>query len=267
MTLNSANAICVPINSTKPAPSPYSYASPIPQPVAAPESLPFPHPASNPPESLPLPHPASPRPTSDPPKSLPFPHPASDPASDPPKSLPFPHPASDTPSKSIFPILPSLLEAVPQLSHTDDAPIKTICASTDYPEDCISSITPLLHGKTDLISVVGLAIQAATEHTQLAVAAATKIATSPGIPSDMASVIGDCKDSYNDALDNFQKATEALSSSDVGTMNSMLSAAITDFSDNDDSLAGKPYAQALLEFDAMLTKMTSNCLAIVSLIK
>lgn len=112
-----------------------------------------------------------------------------------------------------------------------------------------------------------LAIKAATEHTQVAVAAATKIATSPGIAPNIASTISDCKDSYDDALDNFQKALDALSSRDVGTMNSMLSAAITDFSDNDDFLVGKASSPVLLEFNAKLSKMTSNCLAIVSLIK
>ncbi|KAF7151272.1 hypothetical protein RHSIM_Rhsim02G0004500 [Rhododendron simsii] len=220
ITFNSANAICVPINGTKPttSPSPSPYASPISQPVAAPESVPFHLPALN------------------------------------------------QKPKLLFPIFPSLMEAVPQSLHTDPS-LKKICAATDFPEVCISSIAPLLNGKTDPISVVELAIKAATEHTQVAVATATKIATSPGIAPDIASTISDCKDSYDDALDNFQKALDALSSRDVGTMNSMLSAAITDFSDNDDFLAGKASSPVLLEFNAKLSKMTSNCLAIVSLIK
>lgn len=160
------------------------------------------------------------------------------------------------------------MEAVPQSIHADPT-IKKICAATDYPELCISSITPLalLTGKTDLISIVELAIKAATEHTQVAVAVATKIATSPGIAPDTASIISDCKDSYEDAVDNYQLALEALSLRDVGTMNSVLSAAIMVFGDNDDFLAGKASSPSLLEFNAKLIKMTSICLAIVDLNK
>lgn len=99
------------------------------------------------------------------------------------------------------------------------------------------------------------------ERTKLAVALAAKLAS---MPSPLASIYGDCKDSYNDAVENFESAKDALVTGDVGTMNSMLSAAITDFGDCDDGLLGQ--SSPLLDVDLALIHMTSNCLAIVSLI-
>ena len=78
-----------------------------------------------------------------------------------------------------------------------------------------------------------MAIKASIDRTNLTVAKATAIATSAAITPQVASIMGDCKDSYNDALDNYMSAMDAR---DVGTVNSMLSAAITDFSDCDDGL-------------------------------
>ncbi|XP_058212647.1 pectinesterase inhibitor 10 [Rhododendron vialii] len=139
--------------------------------------------------------------------------------------------------------------------------LESICKSTDYPDLCISTISPFLDGPTDPETVVGIAIKGATEHTKIAVSLAAKLALAP---SPLASVYGDCKDSYDDALENFESAMNALAVGDVGTMNSMLSAAITDFSDCDDGLLGK--SSSLLDVNSALSQMTSNCLAIVSLI-
>ncbi|XP_057471954.1 uncharacterized protein LOC130760589 [Actinidia eriantha] len=110
-----------------------------------------------------------------------------------------------------------------------------------------------------------MAIKASIDRTNLAVAKATAIATSAAITPQMASIMGDCKDSYNDALDNYMSAMDALGARDVGTVNNMLSAAITDFSDYDDGVNG--LESLVLEFDGTLTKMTSNCLAIASLMQ
>ncbi|KAF7145896.1 hypothetical protein RHSIM_Rhsim04G0235100 [Rhododendron simsii] len=145
-------------------------------------------------------------------------------------------------------------------SSTNHA-LESICKSTDYPDLCISTISPFLDGPTDPETVVGIAIKGATEHTKIAVSLAAKLALAP---SPLASVYGDCKDSYDDALENFESAMNALAVGDVGTMNSMLSAAITDFSDCDDGLLGK--SSPLLDVDSALSQMTSNCLAITSLI-
>ncbi|GFZ11489.1 phytochrome B [Actinidia rufa] len=99
----------------------------------------------------------------------------------------------------------------------------------------------------------------------LAVDKATAIATSTAIKPQMASIMGNCEDGYNDALDNYMSAMDALGAPDVGIVNSMLSTVITDFSDCDDGLNG--LESPVLEFDGTLTKMTSNCLAIALLMQ
>ncbi|GFZ21732.1 hypothetical protein Acr_29g0008940 [Actinidia rufa] len=108
-----------------------------------------------------------------------------------------------------------------------------------------------------------MTIRATSEHTKLAISMASKITTNSETASQLASIVGDCKDSYIDALDNLKEMMNALPSRDVGIMNSMLSAAIMDFSDCDDEFSG--LNSPLLEFDAKLTKMTSNGLALIKL--
>ncbi|GFZ11492.1 hypothetical protein Acr_22g0008900 [Actinidia rufa] len=152
-----------------------------------------------------------------------------------------------------------------QIPTDAEATIEKICKSTDYPDVCLAAVAPDFNGKTDPESVLGMAIKASIDRTNLAVAKATAIATSAAITPQMASIMGDCKDSYNDALDNYNSAMDALGKRDVGTVNSMLSAAITDFSDCDDGLNG--LESPVLEFDRTLTKMTSNWLAIASLMQ
>ncbi|KAH7842750.1 hypothetical protein Vadar_008737 [Vaccinium darrowii] len=182
-----------------------------------------------------------------------------------------PTPSPDTPTPS--PVLSPNYISFPPSSNLPSQPpsasgpvstnpaLEKICESTDYPEVCISTISPLLTGPTDLKTVVGIAIKAAADHTKLAVSLATKLAA---MSSPLASTYGDCKDSYDDAVENFESAKDALATGDVGTMNSMLSAAITDFGDCDDGLLGQ--SSPLLDVDLALIHMTSNCLAIVSLI-
>lgn len=106
-------------------------------------------------------------------------------------------------------------------------------------------------------------MNAGVEATKLAILLAKRMSTMPGCPSDVASILSYCKDSYEDALDNFRKAIGGLSVRDVGLMNSMLSAVITDVTDCEDDFSGNisplaPYAEKIVN-------MTSNCLAIVSI--
>ncbi|KAL6970234.1 hypothetical protein U1Q18_029936 [Sarracenia purpurea var. burkii] len=246
MAFHSAQAVCVPRNST------YSAASPIPKPESSPGS----GTVSTYSNAFPIPE-SSQGPVEVPPSVLPPP-----PASNPPPQNSFLS-ASELQSKPAFAGLPALLNRFPKPNPTHPI-LEKICKSTDYPADCEEAIAPQLGDKTDLLSVVELAIKAAIEHTKLAISTAGIVAATPGTPPKMMSILSDIKDSYSDALDNFQQAMDALPARDVGTMNSMLSAAITDFSDCDDNLFG--FVSPLLDFNAKLTKMTSNCLAIVALI-
>ncbi|XP_047331380.1 uncharacterized protein LOC124934936 [Impatiens glandulifera] len=145
--------------------------------------------------------------------------------------------------------------------------ITKICHDTDYFDVCVSSIAPLLKGRegtSDIPSVLQIAIQAATDKTKDALAELERIASDSGSSKQLKSTLNDCRDSYNDALENFQSALDALPSRDVGTMNSMLSACVTDFGDCDDFLDG--FEVSLPDINRKLTQMTSNCLAISSLL-
>ncbi|XP_010486189.1 PREDICTED: predicted GPI-anchored protein 58 [Camelina sativa] len=135
--------------------------------------------------------------------------------------------------------------------------IKTICGKTDFPPLCESSVSPLLPAqlKPDVSSVLVLAIQASVNATRAAMAIVEKLAAD------------DCKELYDDALANLEDATNAVKSRDFATVNTNLSAAMTDYSTCNDGFeeAGEP--NPLADVGGKLTKMVSNCLAISTLIK
>ncbi|KAF8401323.1 hypothetical protein HHK36_012257 [Tetracentron sinense] len=158
---------------------------------------------------------------------------------------------------------------IPPLLHFSvvDPAIKKICDATDNPALCISAVVPHLTGKVDPLAVLEMMIKACINKAQFAMALATRIAKSPTTPSAIASYLDACKDSYSDAMDNLQSATDAISTRDTGTMNSMLSAALTDFGTCEDGFAETPGVNSpMAEWDDMLSKLASNCLAIVSLL-
>ncbi|KAF3456347.1 hypothetical protein FNV43_RR00997 [Rhamnella rubrinervis] len=146
-----------------------------------------------------------------------------------------------------------------------DPSVKKICDSTDYSDVCLASLsTFLIPGKTDPVSVLESAIKAATEHAKQAMSQAMKLASAPNLPTRKANALSDCQYMFSDALDNLQSAMEALPSRDLATVNSMLSAVITDSQTCEDGFSG---VSPLADFDATLRMMGSNCLAIASLIQ
>ncbi|CAL9219889.1 unnamed protein product [Arabidopsis halleri] len=135
--------------------------------------------------------------------------------------------------------------------------IKTICGKTDNPPLCESSVSPLLTPqlKPDTSSVLILAIQASINATKAAMATVEKVGAS------------DCQELYDDAVVNLEDAVNAVKSRDIATVNTNLSAAMTDYSTCNDGFeeAGEP--NPLADVADKLTKMVSNCLAISTLIK
>lgn len=109
-----------------------------------------------------------------------------------------------------------------------------------------------------------MAIRATSSQIRLTIAAADKLvhAHANNLPAAV-SRLGHCKDSYRDALDNLQNAMDAIPDRDFGTINSMLRAAVTDFSDCDDAFVGMAQYS---NYDGHLTKMVINCVAIASLV-
>lgn len=135
--------------------------------------------------------------------------------------------------------------------------IKTICSKTDNPELCESSVAPLLTAavKPDASSVLVLAIQASINATKAAKPAVDKAAAP------------DCQELYDDAVANLEDAINAVKESDIATVNTNLSAAMTDYGTCNDGFEESGEPNPLADVADKLHKMVSNCLAISSLIK
>ncbi|CAH8353308.1 unnamed protein product [Eruca vesicaria subsp. sativa] len=135
--------------------------------------------------------------------------------------------------------------------------IKTICGKTDNPALCESSISPLLTAaiKPDASSVLVLAIQASINATKVVLPTVNKVAAA------------DCQELYDDAVANLEDAINAVKESDIDTVNTNLSAAMTDYGTCNDGFEEAGETNPLADVADKLTKMVSNCLAISSLIK
>ncbi|XP_021730493.1 pectinesterase inhibitor 6-like [Chenopodium quinoa] len=149
--------------------------------------------------------------------------------------------------------------------------VKKTCDATDNPDLCISSLKPfLMHNnndgskKTDTFSLLGMQVKATQQATQLALALSTK---KLGQTDNDMDVLRDCREMYDNALDNLDKVIKALESKDIGTINSMLSATISDFGTCDDGVKESGGTSPLVGYGNKLTELVSNCLATVSLIK
>lgn len=149
--------------------------------------------------------------------------------------------------------------------------VKKVCETTDYPSLCVNTVHPLLvnseNNNVSLNSILGASINATDDVAKVALLAAKKIAHFPGTPPELASVLEVCEETYQEALDNFDKAKEAYDTQDVGTMNTMLSAVISNIEDCNTEVSSLniPLPAPVAEFGDKLRNMTSNCLAIVSL--
>ncbi|MBA0710661.1 hypothetical protein Golax_009933, partial [Gossypium laxum] len=120
--------------------------------------------------------------------------------------------------------------------------IKSLCAKTEYPDLCLTTIAPFFNGKTDIASVVEMLIKAGTEQTKQANATATKMAADPKYADDPKTISGlkGCYEMYDDALDNMQNAMDAIPVHDIGTIETMVSAAITDYGTCDVGFTRQP---------------------------
>ncbi|XVF62458.1 hypothetical protein PTKIN_Ptkin09bG0009400 [Pterospermum kingtungense] len=235
------------------------------------------HPSS--PKLQPPPSPASTTPISQPPPSPPQPTPVSAPVPPTPSS-------QESPDSSPKPELPKLQITLPEASVSvgvgvggigvglktiTDPQIKALCDKTNYVPLCLSSITPFFNGKTDLISVIGMLIKASTEQTKQAIATATAMANEAKSDARKLSNFEDCKEVYDDALDNLQEAVDAIPVHDIGTLLTMVSAAVSDYGTCDDGFTGQPNpipdgVSPMADINEHLMNMAGNILALARLI-
>ncbi|KAK6138794.1 hypothetical protein DH2020_027458 [Rehmannia glutinosa] len=241
--------------------------SPAFSPTLQPESSPRPGPVPSPSPQL---------------GSAPSPSPQSGPVPSPsPESGPIPSPSplnyvSFPPSKSTSPNAdapeksdgPSQFDFSPTLSPMADVnpKVKEICDSTDHPSLCLDTVVPLLNGATDVPSVLEAAISVSSKLAQVGLSLAKKFAETPGAPPELVSALQDCQDSYDSVVYNFQNTFDAFPKRDIGTMNSMLSAVITNVGDCEDVFSKSGEDSPFSNIADRLTNMTSNCLAIISLL-
>ncbi|XP_034685673.1 pectinesterase inhibitor 10-like [Vitis riparia] len=252
--LNHAESVCVPRHASKQADSPDQVPEVSPQPQPVPSSPPTKSASSPPPKSSSPSSSSSSSSSSQPP-----------PPSDPPSDSPDGTMLFDTGLMGRGPGFVSNTFKPFLDSKTDpsDGALNHICKKTDYSDLCLSSLAPLFDGHSDPVSMLYVAIKACTQHAQLSLNTAQKIAEAPSTNPTTASNLSDCQDSYSDALDNLQAANDALGIRDFGAVNSMLSAVVTDASDCQDLFPGK--SSPMLHYEVKLRQMASNCLAIASL--
>ncbi|XP_030528091.1 pectinesterase inhibitor 10-like [Rhodamnia argentea] len=277
--LGPAVAICVPRNATSVGPSPSpgsppnSNASPPHRPSPSPEAMPPPPSMAAPPQRSQVEPSVSPSPDS-PADSIASPSHKLSPS---PESVP-PPPSTAAFSQSLLAVdanpPPTNLEASAMLrgslvqAGAANLAVKKVCDATDYPALCISTLAPFLAGRALLAEPIVLlhaAIKAATAETKLVMAVLGRLIETSHADTRTVMSLKDCHDNYSDALDNFQAATDAIANRDIGTINSMLSAAVTDYGTCDDEF--KDGSSPMAGHDSKLSHMADNCLAIASLIK
>ncbi|KAJ1380592.1 Pectinesterase inhibitor domain [Sesbania bispinosa] len=159
---------------------------------------------------------------------------------------------------------------MPQNIKTENKQIKDevekICAHTDYPDVCISTIPPLLNvnKKFDVIDVLEAAIKACTQQIKLTI---SKFEKHSFKSSEIAAALTDCRELYFNALGNLQRALDACPSRDFGTVTVMLSAVMADVSTCESGFEDlKSPSSITSENDGFVSITVSNCLSIAALI-
>ncbi|GFP85261.1 pectinesterase inhibitor [Phtheirospermum japonicum] len=144
--------------------------------------------------------------------------------------------------------------------------ISKICDNTDHPPLCLATVLPFAKGEKSITveTVLKFAVEAGSLYAKEALSVTKNLVSKPGTPEDLKATLKDCKNSYDTAVENFAKTTDAFATNDVGTMRSVLSAVITFVGDCEDEFAEMQTQSPLSGYAEKLTDMTSNCLAIVS---
>ncbi|XP_051152690.1 uncharacterized protein LOC127266472 [Andrographis paniculata] len=165
-----------------------------------------------------------------------------------------------------------LSSGILSLQFQADPEVEKICQSTDYPHLCLAEVIPNLINlrgsgrRIDTDAVLQAAVKGTNMFAKHCQELAQDYANKPGSPPELKSALKDCQDGYDTVVDNFEETLEAFATHDVGTMRSMLSAVITFVGDCEDSLKQLSVQSPMSAYAEKLTNMTSNCLAITSLL-
>ncbi|KAF9604215.1 hypothetical protein IFM89_004921 [Coptis chinensis] len=181
------------------------------------------------------------------------------------KLNPLPSTTPETPKFGLqLPKLP--LDSLP-VPGVQNPALKKVCDSTDYPLLCLSSVVPfLVPGKFDPVSIFQSEVKACVSHTNILMEKSKKIAADPATPPDTAKALTYCLENYDTLLSDLDKTIQALPGRDKGTMNTMLSAALTDLTTCQDTFKEVTTAPSpLADLENMGNQLISNGLALLDL--
>ncbi|CAL9754161.1 unnamed protein product [Musa acuminata subsp. burmannicoides] len=249
-------------SSSRPSPTPASYqpsSSPPPSPLSPAKYVP----SSSPPPPTPVSYQP---PTSSPPPPTPVSY--QPPTSSPPPPVRYQRISSQpTPAGSLGSTSPSGYSSPSTQLPIRDA-VSALCSKTDYPDVCSSTIQsfPALVGPVDAAVMLKLHMKACREKAQIAQSQVSALVSHPGASSKLASSLQVCSDMYDDVFDSLDTAADAMASHDKGTLDSMLSGLISDFSTCEDAFTEDSITSPMAAVDDRLTKLASNCLAFSSLL-
>ncbi|KAL5097856.1 hypothetical protein RYX36_002183 [Vicia faba] len=160
---------------------------------------------------------------------------------------------------------PAMSESEHSEAKQSSLGIEQICMHTEYPDICLATINPLLTQNFDMINVLEAAIKACSIQIKLTIA---KVAKHAARNPEVANAVFECKDQYKNAMDNLQKAMDALPARDLGTVTVMLSTVMADVSTCEsafEDLKESPHHEQS-KADGLVSITVSNCLSIASLI-
>ncbi|PIA61075.1 hypothetical protein AQUCO_00300532v1 [Aquilegia coerulea] len=234
-------------------PSPPKPATPAPTPAAPVKQQAAPAPATPPPAPK---QQATPVPATPPPAPTQQATPA--PTTPPPTQTQQANPAPATPPPA----------QTQQAKAPVNPEVKKVCDATDNPMLCMATVSPLLQGKFDVVSILQTEVNACKTLSQTLLDKSVKLSADPSTIPDVAKTLKTCKENYESVIDNMEKTIQAIAEKDLGTVNTMLSAAIADVStcgENFSEVATNP--NPLVDMEQSVTNLVGNCLSISASLK
>ncbi|KAE9599223.1 hypothetical protein Lal_00043867 [Lupinus albus] len=189
------------------------------------------------------------------------------PSVDPPSDSPAPTPeadASGSSSSSSASFSDYLKEKYGDQSKTEFNPnLQKICGHTHNIDVCLATIAPLIKNKFDVVNVLEASIKVSKENIKTIVENIEKQAKES---SESAASLNDCKEHYSKALDNLQKALEAILAKNYGKVTILLSGALADVSTAESKIVDMQLTNLKVESFSFASVTASNCLSIASLV-
>lgn len=183
------------------------------------------------------------------------------PRSSAPVSKPTPTPTPPTATNPTTPSARGGAGATAALPGPAVLKLKAICTQlTDFPDLCVSTLTPYLAGQAsvdDRMALLQASITAAINETNGLIGLLTQYEGQATNPTMKTSLVG-CKNDFSNVLDDIKMSTDAIPARDYGTLTNYLGTAITHTSDCDDEFWG---LNPLQSQNKKLKDMFDNCLA------